>query len=910
VSRFRLRRPGESESKNIIMIADEREDYLGIFGLGMYNNLGAHGERIGIGNTTEITLVEGEMDAAQYMCHQFEQGNFDRIILAHGGATSRNITELKNYGVKRINYVGDWDKGGDVNTKELMIESPCFTYRLFVWPDCLAVPGPKATKVDLDLALRIHGWDAVNRELNDFEKRYIKPELWCKEQIKKIVRTQGIDGDDHAISKLVQSYAPCIGDVKDESKVHAVTKWLNGTMMEWGVSQEQAEKFANDFIARESEELVFIKLLETRLLNRFDFMAFTDSKQPDVITWDRQTSREAELPMISASRLATSFSTHFGTLIDWVKEQISIPDFIRYIKDKRGDPADRALPTQEEELSKYLHLAVKGICRNLRPLREFTTYASGYRLLEIASGKKAHFIVNGSHVFMAPFSETEPLEWQRLNSPHFERFRFTTTNQPWSKFVTSEAVLNTPPTIGLRGLLETVYDILDLGFAFESQATECMAHASIFAQSAILDIYQFKFQMLARAESTSGKSKLYSDLVGGKANSAIHLVEHSHRVDNTTLAGVRQSMDGSSLILILDEFDNTKHSKYVAEQHQGILTILRGGHGGEGINQQGTQGGKAKTINLSFPAMVAGIDPEIPEANMNRMFSTDLKTGLRNRQPPEALIQAKYSEAALKELKKNISLSMFQHVPALLRSHAQIEKYFLDHPKEFPTEVSQRFKQNLCIILALPNAAGLDWLALAHDICKAKSKALISISKMSQNNALVGTLMSTPFEIGDGTDRSKTTLLLFLSQLKCDASVTNTINNSNTGFYIFVEDIPQESRRFQPIRQDSDVGAKEYFLFIVWQETKRSLLRSAPEYFHTSISSLKDMADRHAWALNEQDKASLLTRIDELPDYVQSHENTVLCISERVWKEQARVERILAKQKVQDEVPGDEVTFQ
>ena len=879
VSRFRLRRPGESDTKNIIMIADPREDFLGFFGLGMYNNLGAHGEKTGIGNTTTVTLVEGEFDAAMYMCQQFEQGNFDRVILAHGGATNRNVTELKNFGIKYINYVGDWDKGGEVNTKELMIESPGFIYKIFVWPDCLAVPGPESTKVDLDLALRIHGWDVVNRELDDFEKRYIKPELWCKEQIKKQIRQQGIDGDDAAIARLIFSYAPCVGDTRDEHQAAVVNKWNTDTLMEFGVGGEQAEKLANEFMARESAELVFCTQVKAKLYENFDFIAIDSSKSTMPLKmWNKKKHEMIEMRMGSDAHIKASLNVSLGTYVEWVKKELSIPDFIKLSTDKRGDPIERSLVNQEDDLLRILHLVFKDIMSKLPQVTSMETYSAGMHYLPTSSGRDNAFIVNGRRVYRGEFTKGEKPVWEELAAPIFEKYLFDTSKPAWSKCINCLEDLVRRAPLDAKALFLKIVDFLDTGWRFESQETETWAHASFIMSATILPIYKQNFQFLASNERGCGKSTLYAEAIGGGKGTEINLVEHSHFVDNTTPAGIRQSMDGSSLILIIDEFDNQKGGRYVSEKQQEVLTILRTSSGGEGKYQQGTQGGEAKMYRLSFSSMVAGIDPDITDANMTRFYTTDLKSGLDARLPPKTLILNKFTKEWIAQTREEISIDMFQFIPDLKASESFIENYCLEHPELLGAANIQRFKDTLMRLAVPMHAFGLDWIGWMKKTVVAKSKAIKTLSKLTVNESLINALLFTAsIDVGTLDNRQKRMVSQFFRDARI-ATTRDALNASGSGVYLYSEKL-------------SDIGEK-WYLLVIWQTAVGGVLRG------TSIArskedpvSLKVIGDRHPMALSEEQVSALVDRLPEIPEAVRDTHISVFDVSTRVEQEASKNNR-------------------
>jgi len=881
VSRFRLRRANEegSDSKAIIAVHDDKEDYLGLFGLGMYNHV--MDRREGIGNTTKALVTEGEFDQAQYAHRQIEEGNYDWVCLAHGGGTNRNLGEIRNYGLKQVYYLGDHDEGGENNAKEIMSENHGYEFRVFRWPEGLLVPGPKGT--DLDSSLMTYGFQIVNKEISDLEHNWVKPEAWCKERLRRVIEIKGIENDDLAISKQVMDYSACVGDTHDEDQVILVNRWIRDTLHEFGVAVDEAEKFANDYLAKDSPERVFCIQLKEKLLETFEFLAVESAKSTHPIkAWNKKKKELIEIRLGSDAHMKSALAISLGMLIDWVKKEITVPDFIRLTKDMKGDPVERSIVNQEEALLKLFQLVLKDISQKLRSLNDLEVYSSGYHWLPTQQGQKAIFAVNGRKMYKGTIVNST-MSWEELDSPLNGAYLFDTTRPLWSQELNSLKDLQEPPKMTLKEIIEMSRDIVNEGWTFMSQDTESLALGAFIAGTPILKGFPQNVQYLVSNERGCGKTTLVAELIGGGKGTDINIVEHSHFVDNTTPAGLRQSMDGSSLCLIIDEFDNQKSGKHRSEKMEETLTILRCSSSGTGLYQQGTQHGEPKFFRLSFSSIISGIDPDISEANMTRFLTVDLKSGIDSRLPPRTTILKKYSLEQLRDLRRAITLTVPQYLPQILKSYNFVKNYCTENPDVLGGSVIQRFKDNMFILMAMLHAADMDWLGWAKKYCEAKSKALAQMSKLTVNEGLINTIFYTGnIEVQSLDSRQKKMVCQFFKTAH-DHTERQKLNEAGAGVYLY---------------RDVVGDAEKWYLLVIWTAAIHGVLRG------TSIvrakedpTALKTIADRHPMSLNEFQTRGILARIDEIDSGVKHTPITILDVTERV--EEASRHRGAAIKKAQ-----------
>jgi len=872
VARFRLRIPNEEDqAKKIIAIEDDREDRLGVFGLGMYGYLTPKTSEEGIGYTTKTVVVEGEMDCLHYAILATEAANMDLIVLAHCGATGRDLGELVNYGLRNAYYIPDHDEGGDTNCKEILKINSKIKFKIFSWPPGMLDPAKPST--DLDDALRIYGFEVVHAELKEWEKNWIKPEYWVKGQIQKLVARRGLDDDFNAVSKIVMDYAPCIGDATDPDQAVHVNNWINQTLVDLGASNDDAKKMANDFLAKESPELVFCQMLREKLIEYFEFVSIDRTKTSlPVKVWHRREHYLIDINTGSDQHIKASFTTSLGRLTDWVKAEIGTPEFIHIGTDKTGAVYERSIVLQEDEILKYMHLALRDIFAKLPPTNSFQRKAAGVHFLHTASGV-VPVVVNGRHIYKLSYDETDKMSAEELTSPVFDKYLFDPTANGWSPHLTLES-LNKPQKTPIEERLPMNQAMIDCGWVFESQTTEPWGLAALAMGAVLLPSFPQNLQFLAANERSTGKSTLYAEFFGGGKGTEINVVEHRQFVDNATPAGIRQSMDGSSLMLIIDEFDNQVGGKYRSEKMEEVMTILRTSSAGEGKYLQGTVGGEPRTFYMNFSSMIAGIDPDMTDANMTRFFTTDLKSGIHDKKPPKVEILAKFSLKEIEALRISNTVDTLHDWPKVQRGYNEVKKYCFEHPEIFGASTLQRFKDNMMVLMAFMHAAGFNWMGWCKDTCKAKEQAVKKLSKRTVNENLFQTVLFTPGVVVGGFENRKMMVASFFVSAHSPEE-RNKLNNSGCGCYFY----------------EDPVGGR-WYLLVLWQEAVSGILKN------TSMVRLKDdphslqtIAERHPQALPREKAEALTHQLEYMPQYLSYAPYTIFDISRQVREEMEKWER-------------------
>ena len=858
VSRFRLRlqdsvdETGKVE-KVIRAIADPHTPDLGIFGLG--HNAGV----MGVQNKNPIALMcEGEFDALAVMVNQMHLNDPSWIPLCHSGnAASGKITALESTPIRKVMYVPDHDSGGINNTKLLLSNNHTLDISIFNWPlDILVASAPST---DLSDSISAYGFTKVNSALRELTKNYASREAWAKHRVTTECRGLDVDipADFAAIKEIAQEYAACIGSITDHKKHEEVKKWLSDVLTNAGVSAADITSITVSASTEDDPEQEFISLISITLDNDFHFVAY-EPEDRKITIWDKKKRNISFLRTSSEAGLKTDIGNTIGDLKSWVIGEVpgGLPGFVKYVD--REEKQKRSYVHIDTMLGDFIRLAIRGKTPNLKELSSFEKYTRGVHWLDTSNGKQL-FNINGNHVYKGYFSPDGDLFWEELSVPVYEKYYFDLSKPAWSENFDSVQNLRNAPDIPLAKLLERNMDIINIGWTFQNQKPEVDLLGAWATLVTIAKIFPSNMQFLASNERSCGKSALYAECFGGGKGTSINITEHTHYADNITPAGMKQMMDGAALPLILDEFDNQSGMRGTQEKQEEVMTMLRTSSGGDGIFIQGTTTGKPRVYRFSVSTMLAGIDPSMTEANQTRLITTDLKSGLDGRLPPQASILAKYSAEEIRETRMWNTLSTFKHIPSILSAYSEITTQLLEDPDMFGKNIMQRFKDSLVKLLSVFKAAypGTDiWKEVGTRICNAKKAKLATLKDATANADLVDAILYTVgVEVSSQIERRTYSLIQLLSSGEI-AGDQSTINQSNAGVWL------------QPsLKLVGSQNVMRYYLFIQWKNISSTLFKFNSRWKQPP-AQLKTIASRHCKILKDHEAEAIYRKEKAIPGWV------------------------------------------
>jgi hypothetical protein len=262
---------------------------------------------------------------------------------------------------------------------------------------------------------------------------------------------------------------------------------------------------------------------------------------------------------------------------------------------------------------------------SVNKLREAIAYEASERRLSRTTAIGTGFWGLGDKLIMVGAGEWCELESERLNASSFPLVKFGTDSRvvdfgdvssPWYDRVAIEAHLPAArnPTWRTR-----VFDELTAIFKLWNNwdlthAPELLAGLALC--SWIQDVWSWRPWIALNGESNSAKSTLLKFLSEDYFGTHI-----ANRYDNTTEAGIRQSIGTSSRIILLDELEKSK-------EREPILQFLKSSGGG-GRSARGTPGQKSIESQVKLMPWMASTEYDLgSETIRNRYLMFHMKSRL------------------------------------------------------------------------------------------------------------------------------------------------------------------------------------------------------------------------------------------------------------------------------------------
>jgi hypothetical protein len=158
---------------------------------------------------------------------------------------------------------------------------------------------------------------------------------------------------------------------------------------------------------------------------------------------------------------------------------------------------------------------------------------------------------------------------------------------------------------------------------------------------------------------------------------------------------------------------------------------------------------------LNFSSIFAGIDPSIHPANLSRLVRIDLE-GVDSKTPPEISLDQLYGKEYFTDLRKKVSLCMFQYVPEILAKYNEMVLHFSkeENKKLLPKGVIDRWKNGILTALSVLAVANpkFDWKQTFIDYAHIKAQHFVAIKETKECEVLLDVVLNTAGIKTLGTD--------------------------------------------------------------------------------------------------------------------------------------------------------------
>jgi translation initiation factor 2 beta subunit (eIF-2beta)/eIF-5 len=812
------------DKKHVQWLKDESEDRRGQFGLAC---CAPYGRLIDAQATKSFVVVEGEFDALSIMVQQFADLTCSKmgcIVFAGGGGAIDGLDYLKEFGFEMAYVVGDNDPGGSEFAKSALERTVRMSMRLFVWPAALAIPGQE--KIDPDDAVKAFGLDPVQAAIRD-AKNYLLPYTWASQRA--LEEMVGVDEQDlKALTGIAGKWGVYVRDEAEQQAYVEIIKRAHHAV-NTGV-------ILSKMVSSDEHEEAFMERIRVVLASRLSVLDCVHEGNSTILrVYDRITDTLYDLPLNESKRLAAQISalSRGKDVYQFVRNEVGEPGFLSTYAELLAS-GKRFYAEMDKYMEYYVQKAVQRLTGLLPSGGEMKVVSAGTHVVERTREDGSTYIdlyaVKGMSLFKGTYEgDSDTPIWRQCPGPADENVVVYAehSRRPLDAYPLyhTEDDFNRAPRLTFVQLYETVYKILNVGWRFKHHENTCHFLAAIILQSFIADAFPRQPLLMLTAEHSSGKTNLIGGLIGRSAKASINIVQPALWMDNYTVAGVRQSMNFSTMILCLDEFEDKGLAHDRKSQTVNSLTQhFRGLANEMGMTVQGSVSGKAVEYRVHHPVYLAGIrqTQEIVDLSRIIMIEMDRREGLPT---PEVSLMEHVGAKTLRTVLEDAPLIMWRELKALRRLHEEIaEEFKYGAGVEF-SDVA-RSREHFYGALAVLKHAGQDYKTLFQEHYRLNRTYLARIAQSSVSGDIFTTVLNVPaIHVLDGG----TTVLKPAMSILASSDPAN-LNHSNSGLYY-----------------DEELKA----LVIDFALARWTILQNVPEY-NRPAHWLKAHAQRSPYFINDE----------------------------------------------------------
>ena len=811
VCRLKVRRPATKDFQWIDDPYDAAEGgFRGFYGLECYGALLGSREASA---ARRVILVEGEFDAlTPAICQQ--AGDVQMIVLAMGGkgaqVTHEATKRLRSLGVEQVWIAPDNDKGGvdfaRVCLQQVTSEADLST-QVMSWPAWSM--GESAPK-DFDAWIVERGWQEMSRWVTD-ARNYLRPHQWAVEQVEPILAR--INREDPK-----QRHQACLEWARVLRNSVECREFCDNIAANWSLS---SVLLFRDARARDEDEVAFVERLQEALLRRLCPIGYdnTESGKTRLELWDKE-ARAVRSTVLPDPRLVdVLLAQTYGGTLKFIDEEVGAPQFM--------ETGDKPMPlrVRNETYRDYAAQALLGTVQGLPDLRTAFRRRQGYHYMSTDKGEVLSYLVNGRRIWRLRASEGV-FTAQELDTPKDGQYLFRLDEEPW--LTSLERTADFERVIAPEDIYGRLFSCIRAGWSFKNQQDVTAQFLAGYVMALpIMSLFPRQTAVMLCAESTSGKSKFVSGLVGGTNFQSIHVVACAKAISNYTAPGIRQMRDGSSNPVVLEEFEDNGSHEQKALRVRAVLDLLRDliseGHSETTI---GSSSGKPITYRLRFPFLIAGIRPLRDEASLSRFVVIEMKTNAQH-EDPCVVVQERLGPGGVERLRADLGIGMFRYAPRLIAHYAAVQE-MADKDEVLGKLGSTRIREALYPVMAVLRLCGQDPIRFAREFLEHRKAEHARIKASGECEQITETILDAPFMIPGDRSRERGSVRQLL--LQGPAGIAK-LNAARIGVYVNVE---------------------HRWMIIVWTAVLQELLRFTRYGRESSMAYLKTVCDRGGWAVTPE----------------------------------------------------------
>lgn len=821
--------------KQTVFVPDDLESDLGVFGLfgvPSYQCLFASkGHK-------SFYFVEGEFDALSLIANQCEQIRHDFIVLAGSGGGHGGVDLMHNFGFEECCIVADRDAGGENIVRTVLQKTHTVACRMFTWPDSLAsTDNDPAT--DPDKAVVAHGFEAVEQELLD-PRNFLMPHKWALERADAVMSSVPEDN----VRRLTATAAEWGLYVTNSAERH---KYVADIAECYNIP---AGPIWNEILSDDDSDASFVQRLTDTIARRFIVLGLEfENGRLCYQCWHKKSKRVVDLPIGEAKLIRAAIESAEGTdILTFVHNEVGEPGFE---ETSYADETDPTYLKRSDDYARYLVPAVSKLGQYAPASGEVRFVGTGCHAIKPASDKPdAQFrlyLAKGTTLFKGTFptDKGERIVWRECPGPKDEDVYMYVKKHMYPREIhpqyPDEDSLNAPPAYSFKDMFDMIRGVINVGWSFKKQDTTVDMLTALMMMLPIADVAERMPLVMFTGDQSSGKTSIVGGLVGRDALSSINIIQNSLFMANFTQAGVRQSMNHSSVCLCLDEFEDKGGNDRVSTRVRDVLTMVRGLANESAITRYGSASGKAQLSRLRFPLITGGIYGLKDPADLSRFILIEMDRDLTRKSPETAIFET-YGEETLARIRHELPRLMYHNAYQFYQAHEEVKKEFRDG-KGLPKDINlTRTREMFYGLAAIVKLAGRDYKEFVAQYFKDYRSALERLSKVSISNELFSDLFYTPSIPMPSTASAGGIEPLSINRIVREGR-GDVLNTKNQGIYYHEE--------FK-------------WLVVHWPTATPCVLARSRKFQDQSASYLKGMAARGGYHLTDDaiSKSKILNDAD------------------------------------------------
>ena len=848
VCRFKLRLP--VEDKVMVWVGDKYEDDLGgfrgFFGFNYYRMFVGGKQELGA-TKPDFSIIahihEGEFDALAAIGRQILSGSEDYMALAVGGSSVQALDRLAAYGITQARIVPDSDKGGISFVRNCLerTDTERVGLGIFQWPDEYA-----AWRDPTNMDFRVKDPDEAIQALGYPRwSRYIRSTDCYKTVWEWVFDLASVDLATIPQDRVRERFRSALDTghlVKHQAEGLQYCDIIEKT---FGVDKELLFR---DLYAKDEDEIDYVKRVETALLDHFVPVGTEKVGQKKIIhLWIKDKKITLTITHNDEASIESELSNHFGNLYNLFSRHIGDPAFLA----PEGEDANRlSLKYRTMRYKEFVRYALNNMAENLPSIEHAPRKSQGLHYISTVNGEMQSYVINGKDVYKITHLDGE-MKVVALDGPSDSGVLFQNKGETWLHSVKSpEDFKRDVPTVPL---LFTLKDMLTDGWAWRYQQADPMMLALYAMCIPVMNIFSRQTAIMLNAEAQSGKSRFVSGFLGGTSFPRIHLVAAAKALNTYTAANIRSQWDNCSLMLCLEEFEDSGGMDKPSITTRNVLALFRDLIGESAVTANiGTASGGTKSFTLYFPVACCAIKPLRDAASLSRFMLFELIKD-DTRKDPVIILEEKYGEEGIAKTREDLAVGMYPHMPRLRQLQKEIEKEFASG-KQLPSFVPSRFRESLYPMLTMlkflreqPGGEVLPEVnAFAWDFCATRRDSLARIKTTAENEQLFEAIMNSSFELAD----SATDNVAYVSSVRHMLSDQNGLNNINK------------------VKKGVYYDAEHEWIVVDWVSATQGIL-AGTRFKHEPTTFLKQVSERspHYISTDDAKAARVIERLADVMGY-------------------------------------------